>query len=72
MMSIRVRKSVALITALMVTACAGPGAHFVDTYAPWRKETELACLRAGLSYTSAFGTLEDELDGPRNCGAIRR
>ncbi|MCB1474209.1 MAG: extensin family protein [Rhodobiaceae bacterium] len=55
----------------MVSACAGPGVQFVDTYAPWRKDTELACLQTGLSYTSAFASAQPELDGPRNCGAIR-
>ncbi|MFN0264318.1 extensin family protein [Tepidamorphus sp. 3E244] len=65
------RKFVVVLTALMVTACSGPGVHFVDTYAPWRKDTELACLRAGLSYTTAYGTMEPELDGPKSCGSIR-
>ncbi|MCC0011986.1 MAG: extensin family protein [Rhodobiaceae bacterium] len=65
------RKILTMLVALTVSACAGPGVHFVDTYAPWRKDTELACLNAGLSYTSAFGTVEPELDGPKHCGAIR-
>lgn len=71
MANAKLQKIVAATTALMVSACAGPGAYFVDTYAPWRKETEIACLQQGLSYTSAFATVEPELDGPKSCGAIR-
>lgn len=67
----RLRRTIAAVTALFVTACAGPGAHFVDTYAPWRKDAELACLNGGLAYTTAFATVQPKLDGPRSCGAIR-
>ncbi len=71
MWSQRYRKAFALAMAVFVTACAGPGVYFVDTYAPWRKDTELACLRAGLSYTTAFAEQRPRLNGPRSCGAIR-
>ena len=52
-----------------IAACAGPSVYFRDTNAPWRGQTERACLAQDLSFLNA--TLEQlpRLDGPRSCGA---
>ena len=61
---------------LIVAACSGVpvGPYFRDTDAPWRAQTEYACL-SQLSYMSrqynAMFTPIDEIDGPRSCGAAQ-
>ncbi|MEM8876418.1 MAG: extensin family protein [Pseudomonadota bacterium] len=62
--------------ALVVAACSGVpiGPYFRDTDAPWRAQTEYACL-SQLSYMSqqynAVFTPMDQIDGPRSCGAAQ-
>jgi hypothetical protein len=63
-----------VLLALFTAACSGGGTYFRDTNAPWRAQTEYACLNQLSSMSqqlNAVFTPIDKIDGPRSCGAAQ-
>ena len=63
-----------ILAALAMGACSGVGPYFRDNDAPWRAQTEYACLSqlAALNQQlNAVFTPVDEIDGPKSCGAAQ-
>lgn len=68
---LRLRSTVALIAAALVSAsCGSSTPYFTAEDEPWREEAEIACLNSGRVHESAFiETKRSSLGGPSPCGA---
>jgi hypothetical protein len=68
---LRVRSTVALLTAALLSAsCGSSTPYFTAEDEPWREQAEIACLNAGFVHESAFvETQRSSLGGPSPCGA---
>jgi hypothetical protein len=61
----------AALCVAALSACGGGGSFNSGQRAPWRGETERACLASGAVQMSAEIQLMEEIDGPGVCGLER-
>ena len=61
----------AATTAAALVGCGGGGTFNVGQRAPWRGETERACLASGAVEATAYVQPMTEIDGPGVCGLER-
>ena len=61
----------AAVAVAALSGCGGGGTFNSGQRAPWRGETERACLASGAVQTTAYIQPMEEIDGPGVCGLER-
>src|SRR4029453_13094070 len=61
----------ATVAVAALSGCGGGGTFNAGTRAPWRGETERACLVRGAGRATAYIPPMTEIDGPGVCGLER-